>query len=172
MTDRGPALSVAFLLAQVGGQAAARFAERMGELELTPAQAGILNAVRAGPGISQQTLADRLGMLPSALVGFIDGLEERGLLERARSDTDRRRNSLLLTAAGNQTLAAIGALARAHDEELCAALTPAQRDRLADLLTRIASAQGLQPGVHPGFRTLRSAPPAPASARPGPGRAH
>jgi DNA-binding MarR family transcriptional regulator len=158
MPPDGPPNTVAFLLAQIGAHAAAEFAERIGEHGLTPPQAGILGLLRARPGISQQELAEVLGMLPSRVVAFVDELESAGYVERVRDDTDRRRNSLQLTAAGRGVLRTIGGVSRAHDAAVTAALTPREHETLATLLGRIAAEQGLTPGVHPGYRSLR--PPA------------
>jgi DNA-binding MarR family transcriptional regulator len=49
-------------------------------------------------GISQQMLADLLGMFPSRLVLILDELEQAGLIERRASPTDRRIYALHLTA--------------------------------------------------------------------------
>jgi DNA-binding MarR family transcriptional regulator len=158
MSTDGPPSSAAFLLTQIGAHAAARFAERIGEHGLTPPQAGILGLLRGRPGISQQQLADILGMLPSRVVAFVDELESAGYVERVRDGADRRRNSLELTTAGKAVLRTIGTVARAHDADICAALSDKEHVTLQALLTRIAEQQGLAPGVHPGYRSLR--PPA------------
>src|SRR5215470_8928418 len=145
------AASPAFLLAQVGGHAAAAFAERLSPLDLTPAHAGTLRLVHASEGLSQQALGGRLGIAPSRLVVLIDDLERKGLVERRDHPEDRRSYALYLTAKGHAALKAIGRVAREHQEALCAALNSAQREQLASLLHRIAEQQGLTPGVHPGF---------------------
>ena len=44
-------------LAQVGAHAGAAFTERIAELDLTPAQSGLVRLVASGPGQSQQALA-------------------------------------------------------------------------------------------------------------------
>ena len=100
--------STAFLLAQVGAHAAARFAERLRELELAPPHAGILRAVVRSSGMSQQALASLLGMVPSRLVPLLDELEERGLLEQRDHAEDRRLYALYLTDRGIKTMAEIG----------------------------------------------------------------
>ena len=144
----------AFLLAQLGSYAATRFAERIADLDLTPPQAGLLRAIAAGPGQSQQALARLLGTPPSRLVALVDGLDERGLVERRRNPDDRRLHALHLTAAGDALLARIGEVARAHDDALCAGLDPDDRATLRTLLSRLAEQHGLTPGVHPGYRRL------------------
>jgi DNA-binding MarR family transcriptional regulator len=146
--------SAAWLLAQVGAHAAAQFARRLSALGLEPPHAGILRIVSSSGGISQQALANRLDIFPSRLVALVDDLEGRGLLERRSNAEDRRTYALQLTDKGRKTLESIGRVTREHDEALCAALTAAERERLAALLLRIAEQQGLKPGVHPGFRRL------------------
>jgi DNA-binding MarR family transcriptional regulator len=152
---------VAFLVAQVGAHAAARFAARLSDLDLAPPHAGILRLLGASPGVSQQALAELLGSSASRLVALVDELAERGLVERRNDPRDRRAYSLHLTALGRRQLQEIGRLAREHQDALCAALGAAEREQLASLLRRIADEQGLTPLVHPGYRSLRR----PASRR-------
>jgi DNA-binding MarR family transcriptional regulator len=144
----------AFLLTQLGTHAASRFAERISELDLTPPQTGLLRAVAVAPGQSQQALARHLGTPPSRLVALVDGLDERGLLERRRNPDDRRLHALHLTDAGRDTLRRIAEVGQAHNDEMCAALTAEERTTLTALLARIAVDHGLTPGVHPGYRRL------------------
>jgi DNA-binding MarR family transcriptional regulator len=146
--------SAAFLLAQVGAQAAARFAQRLSALGLSPPQAGILNILAAAPGLSQRALAERLDLLPSRLVALLDELESQGLLERRDDPEDRRSYALHLSEKGRKLLEQVGRVAREHQDALCAALTGPERDQLASFLRRIADEQGLTAGVHPGYRRL------------------
>ncbi|GLY88047.1 MarR family winged helix-turn-helix transcriptional regulator [Actinoallomurus iriomotensis] len=145
----------AFLLAQLGAHAAQRFADRVAELELTPAQAGLLRLLAQAPGHSQRELADMLGMPPSRFVPFADGLQERGLIERRRKPGDRRVHALRLTDEGMELLARLRTVARAHEEDVCQALSPDEHQQLIGLLRRIADQQRLTPGVHVGYRRLR-----------------
>jgi DNA-binding MarR family transcriptional regulator len=145
----------AFLLAQVGAHAASKFTDRLAALELTPPDAGILRLLRAANGISQQELSGKLGIHPSRLVAVLDGLEEKGLVERRANEDDRRQYSLRLTERGAQALEQVGQVARQHQDALLAALSREERERLAELLTKIADEQGLTPGVHPGYRWMK-----------------
>jgi DNA-binding MarR family transcriptional regulator len=151
------ARSAAFLLAQVGGHAAARFGERLAPLELTRPHAGVLRAIAARPGLSQQELATVLAVVPSRLVILVDQLEERAFVERHDHPEDRRLYALYLTQRGVQAMADIGRVAKAHNEALCASLSAGEQAQLVGLLERIADEQKLTPGVHPGFRQLASA---------------
>lgn len=154
--DTGPngPRGAAFLLAQVGAHAAARFADRIAELDLTPPQAGLLRVIGTQPGSSQQQVASRLGMLPSRLVPLVDDLEERGLVHRERSRSDRRQYELTLTRDAGSLMRRLRGAARAHDREMCRSLGEDEREVLADLLARIAGAEGLDDGVHPGYRRM------------------
>lgn len=149
-----PEPGVAFLLAQLGSYAASRFTKSVAALDLVPAQTGLLRAVAASPGQSQQALAQLLGTRPSRLVALVDALEERGILERRSNPDDRRLHALHLTETGRQMLPRIGEVARAHNDVICRALDPAEREQLLALLTRIADDHGLTPGVHPGYRNI------------------
>ena len=64
----------------------------------------VLSLVAANPGSSQTALANRAGLNKSALVGIIDQLEQRGLIARDRSTTDRRRYGVNVTAEGKQVM--------------------------------------------------------------------
>jgi DNA-binding MarR family transcriptional regulator len=61
--------------------------------------------VLAGSGpASQQQAAARLGIDRTTMVAFVDALENRGLVERHPDAKDRRRNVVVLTKAGRDTL--------------------------------------------------------------------
>src|ERR1700679_1183947 len=94
----------ALLLAQLGAHAASQFAEKLGVLDLTPPDAGILRLLRIAAGLSQQELAAKLKIHPSRLVAILDNLEQRGFLERRVNPDDRRLYSLYLAKNGEEAL--------------------------------------------------------------------
>ncbi|MFJ8017944.1 MarR family winged helix-turn-helix transcriptional regulator [Streptomyces sp. NPDC096339] len=151
-----PRMGAAFLLAQLGAHGAELFARRIAELELTPAQAGLLRLLAGAPGRSQRELADDLGMPASRFVPFADELEGRGLIERRRNASDRRQYALHLTDQGLGLLAELRKAGAAHEQEMCQALSPEERRQLMGLLGRMAEQQQLTLGVHPGYRSLRA----------------
>jgi DNA-binding MarR family transcriptional regulator len=150
--------SPAFLLAQVGAHAAMQFGKRLEQLTLTRPHAGILRILQGQPGMTQQALADVLGMVPSRLVALIDELEDRGLVERRDNAEDRRRHALHLTEAGRASLEAIGRVALEHEQALLAVLSADEQRQLAALLQRVADQQGLTRQVHPGYARMRRGP--------------
>jgi DNA-binding MarR family transcriptional regulator len=145
---------VAFLLSQLGHRSACVFADLIASIDLTPPHAGILRAIAAEPGRSQQALSGQLGLLPSRVVAYVDELEDRGYVERRRNPDDRRLHALYLTASGKKVMTKIGELGRQHERLMTTGLDTQQRDTLRQLLTTIAERQGLTPHVHPGYRTL------------------
>jgi DNA-binding MarR family transcriptional regulator len=151
-TSRKQPGSASFLLAQLGAHAANRFAERLDELGLTPADIGLLRMIAIEPGRSQQSLATHLGVVPSRVTALIDQLDQKGLVERRRSTEDRRTYELLLTGEGGRVMGQLKRVAFAHEEDICSALDHGQRAQLTELLELIAGKQGLTPGVHPGYR--------------------
>ncbi|MFC4908985.1 MarR family winged helix-turn-helix transcriptional regulator [Actinomadura gamaensis] len=155
-SEGGPPVGAAFLLAQLGAHAAGVFAERIKVLDLTPPQAGLLRMLKARPGGSQRELADRLGMPPSRFVPFVDTMEQRGLVERRRNPDDRRLHALYLTEAGESLLNELIPLAIEHEKDLVSPLSPEEHRQLTSLLRRIAEDHGLVPGVHPGYRSVRT----------------
>ena len=147
-------LGVGFLLSQLGMFASGRYAELVGRLDLTPPQTGVLRLIADSPGLSQQALAEQLGILPSRVVGLIDDLESRSLVERTRNPNDRRLYALTLTEAGTAALAEIMTTGAEHERGLCAGLSDDEHEQLAGLLRKVAESHGVPLNVHIGFRLL------------------
>ncbi|MBF9042259.1 MarR family transcriptional regulator [Rhodobacterales bacterium HKCCE4037] len=70
------------------------------ELGLDPGEIGVLAIVGQNEGISQNGLADSLVLKKSAVTKIVQAIEKRGLIERRRSESDRRSNELFLTVKG------------------------------------------------------------------------
>jgi DNA-binding MarR family transcriptional regulator len=152
-----------FLITQVGSLAASRYAARIAPLGLTAAQSGLLRAVAAQPGRSQQAVAAQLGLLPSRLVALVDELERLELVERRRNTADRRHYALFLTDAGQELLQAVGQVSREHGDDFLAPLDADEREILGRLLGKLAEHHELTPGVHPGYARLGRDEGTPAS---------
>jgi DNA-binding MarR family transcriptional regulator len=149
-------IGTGFLLSSLGAHSAISFAKRIEPLGLTPPHVGLLRAVAFGPGRSQQSIADQFGMPPSRVVGFVDDLEANGLVERRRDERDRRVHRLYLTSAGTKAMRRLAELGKESEEALLGSLDAADRRTLRALLERLVADQQLTPGVHPGFRQMRS----------------
>lgn len=79
-------------------------------------------------------LAGFLGLEKSTLSGLVDRAERRGLLARAPAASDRRAVEVFITPAGAELSARAAADITAALGPLTAALAPADRRRLQDLL--------------------------------------
>jgi len=87
---------------------------------------------------TQRQLAEFLRLDPSQIVALVDELEAAGLVRREPDPGDRRSKVIVATEAGEQRYrAAREATARAEDRAL-AALTPAERATLRELMTKVA----------------------------------
>jgi DNA-binding MarR family transcriptional regulator len=150
-----PFRSVAFMLSSLGYAISRGFHEVLRPLELEPGEFALLRAVAASDGEAQHALAERLHISPSWMVAVVDELEKRGLLERRPHARDRRVRNLHLTAAGKKLLKQAERQAEQFDREVAEQLGEADRERLLDLLDRVAAGVELQPGAHAAMRERR-----------------
>lgn len=95
-----------------------------------------LSIIVAEPGLNQTQLADTLQVERSNLVMIIDELARRGLIIRAPVAHDRRRHALMPTAAGRSLAAAAQRDVTAHERDLFACLTAAERAELQRILKK------------------------------------
>jgi len=89
-----------------------------------------------GPG-SQAALSRRSGIYRSDMVGVLNELAERDLVERAPDPDDRRRNTITISAQGRRHLRRLDKVLDDLHHELLAPLSPAERDQFVQLLTRL-----------------------------------
>lgn len=80
----------------------ARVNELLAPLGLRRTTFSALVIVRDNPGMRQGELAELLAMEKPNLVNIIDKLEKAELIERRRSDEDRRVNALFVTEKGRR----------------------------------------------------------------------
>ena len=110
------------------------FAASVGEL--SPGRVGILLLLEANPGVTQSGLARAVSLDRSTMVGIVDMLEGRGLVERRRGE-DRRTNGLWLTAEGRTTVARLKRRIQAHERRVAARLSAEERGQLLALLEKL-----------------------------------
>lgn len=100
----------------------------------------VLALIAANPGSSQSALARRAGLNKSALVGIVDQLEAKGLALRDRSASDRRRNQVTVTAAGEAAMQVLFIAVAAEEGAIRDALGSADLEVLLALLDRAIAA--------------------------------
>jgi DNA-binding MarR family transcriptional regulator len=130
--------STTFLLKRLGFAAKDASMKRYEETGLHPYHYAILLALGEDSHDTQGAIADALGYDRGQLVGLLDDLEERGLVDRRRDPNDRRRQLVRLTPDGKRTLGRLRALARQIEDEFLAPLADDERATLHSLLFRLA----------------------------------
>jgi DNA-binding MarR family transcriptional regulator len=110
-----------------------------------PRDWGVLAVIDEDGPVSQQQLAELLGVHRTMMVGIIDALERDGLVARTRNPDDRRSYALELTGAGEQALARTTPEIQETEREFMGALSAARRARLAELLRALVSAERTRP---------------------------
>jgi len=104
---------------------------------LSPGRVGLLILIDANPGVTQSRLAEAVGRDRSTMVGVINLLQAKRLVERRRGD-DRRTNGLWLTRTGRQLLARALRRIADHERRIAERLSAAERRRLLQLLGKIS----------------------------------
>ncbi|WP_405442684.1 MarR family winged helix-turn-helix transcriptional regulator [Streptomyces niveus] len=89
-----------------------------------------------GPA-SQAALSKRTGIYRSDMVGVLNELAMRQLVERAPDPDDQRRNVITVSTAGRRQLRRLDRVLDVLHDELLAPLDAAEREQLVSLLTRL-----------------------------------
>ncbi|MFC4998226.1 MarR family winged helix-turn-helix transcriptional regulator [Dactylosporangium cerinum] len=97
----------------------------------------LLAALADGGPASQAELGRRTGIDRSDVVAALNELADQQLIERSPDPGDRRRNVITATPAAGRHLARLDGVLAQIQEDLCAPLSPAEREQLVRLLTRI-----------------------------------
>lgn len=107
---------------------------------ITPHQSrtlGVITRLADGQEIRPSVIAERLGIAPRSATEVIDALEERGLVERAPSPTDRRATVVRLTAAGRSLRARLERERATEAASYVSALSDEERRELVRLLQKL-----------------------------------
>ena len=104
---------------------------RPGDLSATQVRA--LFQLERGEACTAGELAKRADLSPASMTAMLDQLEHGGMIERRRSDQDRRQVIVSLTDTGHETLAA----KRAKIEQRTAELLEPYDDEELDAASRV-----------------------------------
>ena len=122
----------------------ARLPQIAAEFRLSPPQVHALRLLEPDRPLPMGRLACALGCDASNVTGIVDRLEQRGLIERRPSERDRRVKVLVVTAEGAEVRRAL-MIRLGEPPQAIAALSPADRRRLAGILRRALSRAAAAP---------------------------
>lgn len=114
-----------------------QFLERMAVYDLKPVDFSVMSVVVHNPGVTSRQLCAALNILPPNLVGLVQSLESRGLLERLPHPHDGRAMGLHPTDPGLELMKKAEATASELEMSIGSKLTPNQVQTLVTLLQKI-----------------------------------
>lgn len=113
------------------------FSDTFSDLDLTQKQVSVLWLVDDHPGMAQADLGRTLQMDRATVMAIVNRLQAKGLLKRGASTTDRRRQTLTLTDAGQEALRGARRAVESHEAWLKDRFSPVEVRTLIGLLSRI-----------------------------------
>jgi DNA-binding MarR family transcriptional regulator len=112
--------------------------KRAAVLGATKAQWRVLaHLKRIGQGARQIDIAEAMDVEPITLCRMIDRLEEAGLVERHRDESDRRAWRIHLTAAAAPVLVKLEAMGVAFNADMLAGISSVERETVLRVLRRM-----------------------------------
>lgn len=134
------AQSAGYMLNQTAQVIAEMVTEALKPLKLAPQEYGLMRVISISGPVSQQTFADRYNIDRTMVTGLVDGLEERGYVDRQRSTTDRRVNLMHLTPLGKRALAQAVRTVKKTQAEFLAPLTDEEWEATRTSLVKLLEA--------------------------------
>jgi DNA-binding MarR family transcriptional regulator len=115
------------------------FLKHIGEpLGLRPVEFTILVLVAFNPGVTGKQLAHALAVTAPNVTILLDKMSDKGLLERVRSETDRRAQNIHLTPAGEKLARHAHGVSLTMEQDMLRHLSEGERVMLLELLQKVA----------------------------------
>jgi DNA-binding MarR family transcriptional regulator len=130
------------------------FSQEPGASDLTKQQFTVLAAVEQNEGMSQTDLVNITGIDRSTLAEMIRRMIEKGLLDRERTETDQRANSVRIAAGGRKALRSARSASDRVERALLSSLSTTDRARFIRMLTSVV-AQAEAGDPNPGHERRR-----------------
>jgi DNA-binding MarR family transcriptional regulator len=131
--------------------------EALAEAGLVQLEYALLVFVNDAPGISQQTLAEAMGVDRNNVGLIAEKLEARGLLRRSVNEDDRRARQVYLTRKGERLWRQCQPEVFAANQRVLAPLNASERKLFIDMLVRLVEGNRVhaRPGAGRRKRTSR-----------------
>lgn len=113
------------------------FLQRMAVYQLRPVDFSVMSLIHHNPGITSRQLCAALGILPPNLVGMVNALARRGLIERLPHPHDGRALGLHLTTAGKKLMRQAERTAADLEAQAATRLTAGETRTLIRLLKKV-----------------------------------
>ncbi len=113
------------------------FLEQMAVYDLKPVEFSVMSVVLHNPGVTSRQLCAALDILPPNLVGLIQLLETRGLIERKPHPYDGRAVGIHPTNEGEALMMKAEVTAKELEMNVGSKLTPNQVQTLVNLLQKV-----------------------------------
>lgn len=134
MTERFIDDYLLYLLARASALVSGQFHERLRPHGLDVAEWRILATLSDGDDVQVGELAARVLFQQPTLTKMIDRMEAEGLVERRRSDSDRRKVRVYITTAGRRKVRGVLSAAKAHEAEVLDGYTVEESEALKTVL--------------------------------------
>lgn len=115
----------------------ALFYEECAKFDITPVQYGLLTTLSITPDLDQNSLGRELGIDRTNVADVLNRLSKRGLLERRRSDKDKRMVLARLTPEGEASTREMYEAMQRAQARLLEPLLPEERNAFITTLIRL-----------------------------------
>lgn len=137
------ATNIGYHIAQAEVTTMRLFYHHIGDpMTLRPVEYSLLMLLLANGEMSPKQLCQALALPAPSLTMLVDRLHERGLVDRVRSETDRRSQRVLMTAAGHQLAQQASERSPLMNAELDGVLSQGEQMMLTELLLKVARLSG------------------------------
>lgn len=130
---------VGYQLRRASSLMMADLSQRLGTLKLRPADASVLLAIQANPGITQSQIGRMLGIQRANMAPLAASLQARGAIDG--QPVDGRSVGYCLTADGEALADAVLGHIDAHEQRFLSELSPTARKDLIDWLVLVQAAE-------------------------------
>jgi DNA-binding MarR family transcriptional regulator len=135
--------SLSFLVRRAHRAFVAMLAAALLPHEVSVAEWAVLRILWRQEGLTQVALATRLAVGKASLTPVLNGLERKGILSRTRTEGDRRKHALCLTAHGRELEARLLPLGAAINRQARSGIKDEDFEIAAQVLERVIG--NLQP---------------------------
>ncbi|MFT3907701.1 MAG: MarR family winged helix-turn-helix transcriptional regulator [Steroidobacteraceae bacterium] len=115
------------------------FTRMLAQFQLKPGDFGVLIVIDHNPGLRSTDVCNALGFQKANFAPLLQRLEGRNLVKRVSSPSDRRAQSLQLTAAGRKLLARALQVHAEHEQDMLGNLDREAVSRLIVQLNKLAN---------------------------------